>query len=212
MALDDRHTQRGPVPRATVEAVARGVRPSVAAVSEESSEDLARRAQAGSSRAFEALYDRYERSLWRFLRVLSGSDVDADDLVQQTCLRAWRHLDRYRPAWAFSTWLFTIGRREALSLHRSRARRPGPLPDAERAVLEPRDASHTAVADEERHNLWVLAGRVLSPDQRSALWLHYVEGLSTPQIGAVLGKTDASVRVVLHRARRALARHLEDPS
>lgn len=213
MAVDDHKTSAREAPRSTVEAVERGVRPSVAnGTVTETPEELARRAQAGSVRAFEALYDRYERSLWRFLHMLCGSAADADDLVQQTYLRAWRHIDRYRPGWAFSTWLFTIGRREAMTWHRGAARRPAPLVDEHRALLDERDAARAVSAEEQRQNLWHVAGRVLTPDQRSALWLHYAEGLSTHEVGSILGKSDASVRVVLHRARRTLARHLEDPS
>ncbi len=214
MALEKRTGQGLGASRSTVAAVERGVRPQMVGGDDvATSEELARRAQAGSARAFELLYDRYERSLWRFLRVLAGSAADADELTQQTFVRAWRHLDRYRPAWSFSTWLFTIGRRQAMSWHRTAARGPRALDDDHRRTLVAREVADAADVEEQRQNLWHLAGRVLTPDQRSALWLRYAEGLTTLDVASVLGKSEASVRVVLHRARRKLAEHLdEDPS
>ena len=61
---------------------------------------------------------------------------------------------------------------------------------------------------EESDNVWLLAGRVLSVEQRSALWLRYAEDLSIEEVARILDKRRVTVRVLLFRAREALAGHL----
>lgn len=125
-------------------------------------------------------------------------------------MRAWQRLDRYDPRWRFSTWLFTVAARRAVSLHRQQRRRATEdLPDdMDSGELEPGQQSSRR---EQRENLWDLAARVLSRDQLSALWLRYAEDLSPGEIGEVLGRGASSTRVVLYRARQVLARHLPAP-
>ena len=62
---------------------------------------------------------------------------------------------------------------------------------------------------EERSRVWELAERVLTEDQRSALWLRYAEDLSVQEIAEVLGRRATTVRVLMFRARQKLAEHLE---
>ena len=163
-------------------------------------EELAHQAQAGSSVAFSRLVERFERPLFRFLLVYTQSPADAEELAQETLVRAWEKLDRYRGDWKFSTWLFTIARRQAASHFRARVRSAqqpvpgdlqGPAPDPSQAMSD----------RELRENLWDLARRVLTEEQRSALWLRYAEDLPTAEIATVLGRRESAVRVLLFRAR-----------
>ncbi len=171
--------------------------------------ELALAARRGSRAAFAALVERFQEPLLSFLDLRAHSRADAEELAQETFLRAWQRLERYDPRWRFSTWLFTIGSR----LLRSRYRRSDPIPMGEelpeRVVFED-PASHASQA-EERENLWALAAAVLSGDQRTALWLHYVERQDCASIAAVLARRETTVRVMLCRARQRLARHLEPP-
>ncbi|MBK7878126.1 MAG: sigma-70 family RNA polymerase sigma factor [Planctomycetes bacterium] len=173
-----------------------------------SSEELARRAQLGSRDAFGELVLRHEGSLLRFLRTRLPSECEAEEVAQEAFLRAWRKLALYDPEQRFATWLFTLARHLAVS--RGRARRL--------ALLEEHEADSVACASdpgaelarrESGERLWKLADDVLTRDQREALWLRYAEDLSAEEIGAVLGKRDVAVRVLLFRARETLARHLE---
>lgn len=173
-----------------------------------SDEDLARRARAGSREAFAQLVRRYERPLARFLWVRTARQEDAEELVQETFLRAWSQLERYDPTRRFATWLFTVARRLAIS--RRRRERGGALGEealAQCASAEP-DPEASASREEESLELWSLATRVLRAEERSALWLRYGEDLSTAEIAAVLGRRQVSVRVLLFRAREKLAGHL----
>lgn len=172
-----------------------------------SSEALARLARDGSRTAFGELVRRYEGSLLRFLRPRAPNASDAEEAVQEVFLRAWSKLDRYDPSYRFSTWLFTVARH--LSISRSRARRAPPAEHDVALLACERDPSEAASKRELAEDLWGLADRVLTPDQRQALWLRYAEDLSAEEIGQVMKKRAVAVRVLLFRAREGLARHLE---
>jgi RNA polymerase sigma-70 factor (ECF subfamily) len=170
---------------------------------------LVERARTGSLDAFSELVRLYQGRLFNFLRQRTGSDSDADDLAQEAFLRAWRHLDRYDPAWRFSTWLFTIASRLAVSHQRLMARRremPLARP-ADRAVANP---GARREARTENGNVWALAASYLSDVERAALWLRYAENMPAPEIARIMGRTSISIRVMLHRARHRLARCLRD--
>jgi RNA polymerase sigma-70 factor (ECF subfamily) len=173
-----------------------------------SAEELALAARSGERGAFEALVERFEAPLFRFLLVRTGRAADAEDLTQEAFLRAWQKIESYDPRWRFSTWLFTLAKRMAVS--RARARRPEATgTDALAHAAVDQDPADHAAGAEERENLWALAERVLGVEQRSALWLRYVEELPMDEIARVLNRPRVSVRVLLFRARSRLARHLE---
>lgn len=180
---------------------------------ERADEDLARLARAGSLTAFDQLVERWHAPLYRFLWLRLGRRSDAEELTQETFLRAWRMLARYDARWRFSTWLFTLGKRLAVSHERARFVRRHVLPrgDEGLAGLEvAADPGREAAQREERERLWHLAARVLTREQRSALWLRYAEEQSLEEIAVVLKKRLVTVRGLLFRARAALARHLQE--
>ena len=159
--------------------------------------------------AFEELVRRLEGPLFGFLTVRVGNAADAEELTQDAFLRAWTKLDRYDSRWRFSTWLFTIAKRLAVS--RARVRRPDVLQDEVLANLpDENDPVESAANREESTNVWRLAAELLSGDQRSALWLRYAEGLSNQEIARILGKKRVTVRVLLFRARETLAKAIEE--
>ncbi len=172
--------------------------------------DLVAAACSGSHTAYEDLVARHQEPLYRFLAIRAASSEDAEELTQETFLRAWQRIHRYDSRWKFSTWLFTIGRRLTVSRYR-RAQHVTLGDEALVGGLESSaaDPAHVAGLREERDNLWALARRVLGEEQRMALWLRYAEDLSTREIGEVLHRREATVRVILFRARRRLAGHLE---
>lgn len=170
---------------------------------ERSTEQLAAQAAAGCSASFEALVDRLGPRLLRYLRRRVGDMHAAEDLLQDTFLKAYRNLHRYDPTRSFATWLFTIATRLATSFWRSR--RAG----ASIEGLDPADPADSdpleAVARQEQHaRLWARASRVLSDSQFTALWLRYAEEMAVREIAEVMGRSVTSVKVLLHRACRRL--------
>lgn len=167
-----------------------------------SDEELASRATTGSQTSFEELVCRYSLRLYHFLRHKTETDQDIEDLVQETFLKAFRNIDRYDSKRKFSTWLYTIAVRQAIS--RYRLNRPkesfvpkNPSPDPQEALIQ----------KEESQNLWYQA-RTLHPKEYEALWLRYAEDMSVKDIAKVLNKKPITVRVLLHRARLNLAQRI----
>jgi len=171
-------------------------------------EDLAREAQNGSREAFGELVLRLQGPLFHFLSLRIPDHGEAEELVQEAFLRAWQKLDQYDSRWRFSTWLFTVAKRLAAS--RARTRKPVLVHDEVLSTLSAEgEPSALVELREESDNVWLLAGRVLTVEQRSALWLRYAEDLSIEEIARILDKRRVTVRVLLFRAREALAGHLK---
>jgi len=143
---------------------------------------------------FEALVQAYGDSLYRTALWMCGDPQQAEDLVQETLLRAWRGLGRLRDERAVRGWLITILRRE-------HARRlPRRLPAA---ALDPDQL--TAAAPEPATTLSIRAALAALPGaQREVLVLQLVWGFSCAEIGDLLGASPTAVGTRLFRARAAL--------
>lgn len=161
--------------------------------------DLIRRARSGSLDAFDQLMRVHQDRLYRFVLVRGASAADAQDIVQDTFLVAWRHLGGYRERWRFSTWLYTIARRKASGIRQDHAELPLALQDPTQGPEE------LAQCGQQRDNIWPLARELLPSEWFSVLWLYYAEDRSTNEIARILGRSVTWVKVTLHRSRRRLA-------
>jgi RNA polymerase sigma-70 factor, ECF subfamily len=169
-------------------------------------EQLAQRSQADDWGSFDELVRRYEVRIYRFAFNCCGHETDARELTQETFVSAYQHLQKYDPALSFTTWLFTIARRKCID----RSRRPrreflSEIPD----LPDTNDPSELIGRREAAEDLWRTARRVLSGAQFQTLWLHYVEDLSVREVARVMCRLQPHVKVLLFRARRALAKELE---
>jgi RNA polymerase sigma-70 factor (ECF subfamily) len=165
--------------------------------------ELLCRAQGGSADSFGVLVKRYEPRLLRYLTGLTGRVQDAEDLTQETFVRALGSLHRYQPGRPFATWLFTIAVRLAATHQRKLGRQTlvAELDPPERSSSDPALAAAEASG---RENLWASAQRVLGRRQYTAIWLRYAEEMSVAQVATALGLSGLHVRVLLHRARKKL--------
>lgn len=165
----------------------------------ESDAGLVRAAQLGDVAAFSALVERYWRRLVALARSVTG-DLDAEDVVQDTLVIAWKRLGTLRDPAAFGGFMVRSVSRAAVR----RARRRAWLqPFA--FLAEPADPNRDDV-DGGIH-VEQLLGR-LAPRQRAVMHLTVVEGMSDSEIGEALGIDAASVRSHRRRAREALRRLL----
>ena len=149
------------------------------------------------------LYDEHAAALWRYARRLTGDPARAQDVVQETLLRAWQHSevanDTERSA---RSWLFTVARNMIIDESRSlRFRR-------EVSALESSGAPERACPDEVNAALdRMLIGEALArltPDHRAVVQRSYFQGWTTAQIAADLGIADGTVKSRMHHAKRAL--------
>ena len=168
--------------------------------------ELARQARAGSAVYFAELVRRHEGRLLHYLMRRTGNRQDAEDLLQETFLRAYRRLDAYDSRWKITTWLFTIASRLATS--HGRRHRPVSLATVEPAGADEQDPAMILARREEKGALWTAAQKVLSESQYLALWFRYAEDMAIKDIARVMGKTRTHVKVMLYRARTALGRRL----
>jgi RNA polymerase sigma-70 factor, ECF subfamily len=172
-----------------------------------SDEDLARETQAGSLAAFEELVYRYQQRIYAFVTQCCRNSADAQELTQDTFVRAFQAIAQFDPRRGLAPWLFTIARRKCIDHHRAAppAMAEEPMPDLSDLV----DPSELLARREERESLWQIARRRLPEAQFQALWLRYADDMSVAGIARVLGKTQTHVKVLLFRARNALGRELK---
>jgi RNA polymerase sigma-70 factor, ECF subfamily len=165
---------------------------------------LVRAAQAGDADAFEVLVRRHQERVFRVALRMLGDPVDAEDATQDTLIQAWLGLPGFRGRTAFSTWLYRIVVNRCLNL--LAARRPAfeIVEVSMAAVGEPAEEAQMR----ERLAAVVAAIVALPGEQRAALVLRELEGLSYEDIATVLGVSVAAVKGRLHRARGELARRL----
>lgn len=183
-------------------------KPSASTLPSSSDEALALRARAGCRSSFEELVRRHQVPLVHFLRRWTTIE-DAEDLTQETMLRAYENLHRYRPAWKYGTWLFTIARRLCLNRQRRRRAAESTASLAELAGgVQPGDQIAQAESD---RRLWDTAADVLSDRERMALWLYYAEDMPVAEIARVVGRSATAVKTMLFRSRQKLARVLCPP-
>jgi len=169
-----------------------------------SPERLAKQCQAGSPEAFERLVEHYEKRIFNFLCQMTNNPHDAEDLAQETFLKAYHGIHRFDSAHGFSTWLFTIAKRTAYNHFRA-ARRRQELPREAETDFD--DPSVLLEQKDEKASLWKIA-RTLPRAQYESLWLRYGEGFSIAETAKIMRANQIRVRVLLHRARKTLAKTL----
>lgn len=171
-------------------------------------------AQAGDTAAFDRIMVRYRGPVVDFCYRMTGRPDDAVDLAQDTFVRAWRAMGRYRarPDAAFSTWLFQIARNACLDWRRRNRRDPlyAAVDPVETEDLPGPGSVPDAVSARETGACIAAAVLALPEDQRTALVLAEYEGQSHEQIATVLKTSAKAVESRLYRARRSLRHALAD--
>ena len=164
-------------------------------------------ALAGSQSAFEQIVRRYQRPIISLIYRMTGDRALAEDLVQETFVKAFRSLAAFDTTRRLSSWLFRIAHNTAIDAMR-RARPPQvpieTVPTAGDAPDEPPDP----VERQELGHALEAALDALRSDQRAAIVLRYESGLSFDEIGTILGVPEVTARSHVHRARKELARLL----
>ena len=172
---------------------------------------LLRAAQAGDSAAFGELVRRYQRAVYRVAFALTRNPSDADDLAQETFVRAWRAIGRFRVGEPVHPWLARIATNLAFSLFRHRRRRPEtplePLVEAgQQWGIEDDPAERVEQEEQAAHLNAAFAG--LKPEHQAVLALRVVEEQSYEEIAETLRVPVGTVMSRLSRARAELKARL----
>ncbi len=174
-------------------------------------------AQAGDERAFSRLVEPYRYALEVHCYRMLGAAQDAEDLVQETLLRAWRALERFEPRAQFQTWLYRIATNACLDELERRPRRPQPVdPFPDRRLDQTASPTYDPAARyaiREGMELALLrAIQELPGRQRAVLIFRDVLGWTAPEAAELLESTVASVNSALQRARGTIEQHLPKPT
>lgn len=194
-------------------------------------EEILACARAGDEDAFRELTDPYRRELQLHCYRILGSLQDAEDLVQETLLAAWRGLEGFEGRASVRAWLYRIATNRCLNALRDRERRPRevqpmieppePTRRTEPVWLEPypdvllEGLENTSAGPEARYEMreavglaFVTALQHLPPRQRAVLVLREVLGLRAAEVAEMLDTSEASVKAALQRARATLEARL----
>jgi RNA polymerase sigma-70 factor (ECF subfamily) len=172
------------------------------------------RARQGDNEAFRALVEQHSRTAFRLAFRMTGNEQDAEDVVQESLLKAYRHLGRFEIRADFGTWLYRIVANCAVDMIRSRqSGQNHPGGDA----LDASTAAHTSdapgperlaeSAEVQRCVTAALDG--LSPLERAAFALRHYEGRSIDEISRTLGLGTSAAKQAIFRAVRKLRVELE---
>jgi RNA polymerase sigma-70 factor (ECF subfamily) len=174
------------------------------------------RAQSGDGDAFRMLVERHSRSVFRLAYRMTGNESDAEDVVQETFLRAYKQLKHYESRSSFATWLYRIASNYSLDLIRMRKRHADAREsDSEegRSILDETPATTPApdrlMFSSQVHDSVHSAMQELSDLERSAFVLRHFEGLSIEEIGGMLGTSLNATKHSIFRAVQKLRKRLE---
>ena len=178
---------------------------------------MIRRAQRGDADAFEQLLLEHQKNVYNLCYRMAGNPDDAMDLSQETFLRAWRCLDQYQFASAFSTWLYRLCSNICIDFLRRRRRQqtvPLTFEDADGeeqtyAVPDPAPLPEEQVELKLTRETLAAAMAQLLPEHRAVLQLRVVNEMSYEQIADVLDIQIGTVKSRLSRARNQLKKILE---
>ncbi len=167
------------------------------------------RARQGDSYAFRALVERHSRSVFRLAFRMTGNEQDAEDVVQESFLRAYRQLGRFESRANFGTWLYRIVANCSVDLMRARQARRDlsrkeSLDDAAETVQVDGPGPERLAESREIERRVADALARLSPLERAAFTLRHYEGRSIEEISATLGLGTSAAKHSVFRAVKKL--------
>lgn len=183
--------------------------------------DLVSLAQEGREAAYRELVQRYERPVFSLIfRMVRDREV-AEDLAQDTFIKVLNHIDKYRPEFKLSSWLFKIANNVAIDFLRKRqldtvsidgsphARSAAEIEATSFDVVARQESALDEMEAKELGTAIERAIQQLRPEYRSCIMLRHVEGRSYEEIAATLDLPLGTVKTYIHRARHQLRDALE---
>jgi RNA polymerase sigma-70 factor (ECF subfamily) len=184
--------------------------------------DLVALAQKGREPAFRELIRRYERPVFSLIfRMVRDREI-AEDLSQDTFIKVLNHIDRYRPEFKLSSWLFKIANNVAIDFLRRRqldtisidgSPHAATAAEIEATTFDVVARQETALEELEARELGGAIERAIAqlrPEYRACIMLRHIEGRSYEEIAATLDLPLGTVKTYIHRARHQLREALED--
>lgn len=166
---------------------------------------LIARTLAGDMRAFEVLVERHQGGVASFIWRIVPDRLDREEVCQEVFIKAWRNLNRFKGDAAFSTWLYTIAWRTAISLVRKRRVDYEVFDESLVHGTEDRGAETV-----EMNDLLDDAIATLSPEERGILTLFHARECTIEEIAAIVDRPSGTIKSILARSRSKLKAQLEE--
>jgi RNA polymerase sigma-70 factor (ECF subfamily) len=181
-----------------------------------SDDEVVDRVRCGETGLYELLMRRYNQRLFRMIRSLITNDSDAEEILQETWVRVYEHLNQFEGRSSFATWATRIAYHEAL-LQSRKSKRWSPLETSRGESMLDKERNSTNAESPESQTIRGELGNILRsaidslPETyRSVFMLREVEQLSTAATAECLGLSEEAVKTRLHRSRALLRRDLTD--
>ncbi len=177
---------------------------------EHTDRQLIERHRTGDSEAFPLLMKRYLRPTYHFALHFTREEGSAEDIVQETFIKAWRHLDRFNAEKKFKTWIFTIAKNTAYDYLKKKRAIPFSSfddDDGENPIEAIDDANLLPDVLFEKKEIAATLARALeemSPPNRTLLTLRYLEDFSLEEISEILGEPYNTIKSRHGRALKSL--------
>ena len=183
--------------------------------------DVVALAQRGREDAFRELVRRYERPVFSLIFRMVRDSATAEDLAQDTFIKVLNHIDRYRPEFKLSSWLFKIAnnvaidhlrRRQVDTISMSGSPHAASAAEIEATSFDVASGGESALDEIESKELGSAIEKAIArlrPEYRSCILLRHVEGRSYEEIAATLDLPLGTVKTYIHRARHQLREQLE---
>jgi RNA polymerase sigma-70 factor, ECF subfamily len=184
--------------------------------------DVVALAQSGREAAFREIIRRYERPVFSLVFRMVRDRESAEELAQDTFLKALNHIDRYRPEFKLSSWLFKIANNVAIDYLRKRrlatvsvsgspnAATPSEVEATSFEIASREPTALDAIESRELGSAIERAIGALRPEYRSCILMRHVEGRSYEEIATTLDLPLGTVKTYIHRARHELRRALSE--
>ncbi len=158
---------------------------------------LIQQSQAGVTSCFSQLVHLYQARLYQYLLGRCHNSHDAEDVLQDTFISAYKYIGSYQSKWQFSTWLFTIANRLIKKQHHLYYKDES----IDESIIEHEDDKSI-----DRDNIWIQVKNRLNPEAYDVLWFFYIEELSIKEIAQVLQRSQSWVKISLFRSKKKLAK------
>ncbi|PZP49073.1 MAG: RNA polymerase subunit sigma [Pseudopedobacter saltans] len=162
----------------------------------------------GNTQAFAQLVDRYQQYVFTLAYRLIPNREDAEEIAQDSFVKAFRYLADFRQESKFSTWLYTIVQRNAISFLRKKQINIQPIDNKEFLIPENNNTLNTLQAKSDKQMINE-ALSLLKPEDSSILSLFYLQEQSLEEIGQILGIETGAAKVRLFRARQKMKQVIE---
>ncbi|MBL4773266.1 MAG: sigma-70 family RNA polymerase sigma factor [Alcanivoracaceae bacterium] len=151
----------------------------------------------GVTSSFSQLVTLYQARLYQYLLARCHNSYDAEDVLQETFISAYKYLHSYNPQWQFSTWLFTIANRLI--------KKQKKLYYQNNEVVSINHTTDLDTALMDQSNIWVQIKKILSSAAYDVLWFFYIEELTIKEIAKILQYSQSWVKISLFRSKKKLA-------